>query len=64
LAEELLSPEVKERVAALGTIDIVIGIPSYNNARTIGHVVRAADAGLLQFFPGRRALIVNSTEAP
>ena len=60
MAEELLSPEVKERVAALGTIDIVIGIPSYNNARTIGHVVRAADAGLLQFFPGRRALIVNS----
>lgn len=60
MAEEILSPEVREKVAALGSTDIVIGIPSFNNARTIGHVVRAADAGLLQFFTDRRALIVNS----
>ncbi len=60
MAEEILSPEVRERVTALGTADIVIGIPSFNNARTIGHVVRAADAGLLRYFPNSRALIVNS----
>jgi glucosylglycerate synthase len=60
LAEEILSPEIREKIAELGSTDIVIGIPSYNNARTIGHVVRAADAGLLQFFTDRRALIVNS----
>jgi hypothetical protein len=60
LAEEILAPQVRDQVAALGTAEIVIGIPSYNNARTIGHVVRAAHAGLLKYFPERRALIVNS----
>ena len=37
-----------------------MGIPSYNNARTIGHVVRAAAAGLAKYFPDRRSVIVNS----
>ncbi len=40
--------------------DILIGIPSYNNARTIGHVVRAVMAGLAKYFPGARAVMVNS----
>jgi glycosyltransferase involved in cell wall biosynthesis len=60
LAEEILAPQVREQVAALGTAEVVVGIPSYNNARTIGHVVQAAHAGLLKYFPDRRALIVNS----
>jgi glycosyltransferase involved in cell wall biosynthesis len=41
-------------------VDILIGIPSFNNARTIGHVVRAVDAGLTKYFPGRRSILVNS----
>jgi glycosyltransferase involved in cell wall biosynthesis len=40
--------------------DIVVGIPSYNNARTIAHVVRAAQAGLAKYFPQFSAAIVNS----
>lgn len=40
--------------------DIVIGIPSYNNVRTVAHVVRAAQAGLAKYFPHFAALIVNS----
>lgn len=40
--------------------DIVVGIPSFNNARTIGHVVRAVHAGLAKFFPQSTAVIVNS----
>jgi len=40
--------------------DIVIGIPSYNNVRTVAHVVRAAQAGLAKYFPHFPALIVNS----
>jgi glycosyltransferase involved in cell wall biosynthesis len=43
-----------------GNADIVIGIPSFNNARTIGHVVRAAHAGLAKYFPQFNGLIVNS----
>jgi glycosyltransferase involved in cell wall biosynthesis len=40
--------------------DIVVGIPSFNNARTIGHVVRAVQVGLAKYFPDSKALIVNS----
>jgi glycosyltransferase involved in cell wall biosynthesis len=40
--------------------DILIGIPSYNNARTIGHVVRAVMAGLAKYFPGAKAVLFNS----
>jgi len=40
--------------------EILVGIPSYNNADTIGHVVRAVSAGLAKYFPGRRAVLVNS----
>jgi len=60
VAEEILQDRAREQVTGLGTTDIVVGIPSYNNARTIGHVVRAAHAGLIKYFPTWRAVIVNS----
>ncbi|MBK7927531.1 MAG: glycosyl transferase family 2 [Bryobacterales bacterium] len=47
-------------ISDLKEADIVIGIPSYNNARTIGHVVRAAVAGLQKYFPQYRSIIINS----
>jgi glycosyltransferase involved in cell wall biosynthesis len=43
-----------------GGAEILVGIPSYNNVRTIGHVVRAVEAGLAKYFPGRRSVLVNS----
>jgi hypothetical protein len=55
-----LAPEVESRLQELGDVDVLVGIPSFNNARTIGHVVRAATAGLAKYFPGRKALLVNS----
>jgi glycosyltransferase involved in cell wall biosynthesis len=60
MPEEILSHQVKRQVLAGGSVDIVVGIPSYNNVRTIDLVVRAAHAGLLKYFPERRALVVNS----
>jgi hypothetical protein len=54
-------PEEAERAAAgIRSADIVIGIPSYNNVRTIGHVVRAAQTGLAKYFAQFPAAIVNS----
>ena len=41
-------------------VDIIIGIASYNNAKTIGHVVRAVDAGVAKYFPDKKAVVVNS----
>jgi hypothetical protein len=40
-----LRNEVSEQLDALRNADIIIGILSYNNARTINHVVRAVQAG-------------------
>ncbi len=57
---EVLPPDALERVHRLGQADIVVGIPSYNNARTIGHVLRAAQAGLAKYFPGMRSIVLNS----
>jgi len=39
--------------------DIVVGIPSYNEHETIGHVVTTAGRGLEKYFPDSRCIIVN-----
>jgi glucosylglycerate synthase len=55
-----LPAEIEARLREIGEIDLLVGIPSYNNARTIGHVARAATAGLAKYFPGATSVIVNS----
>lgn len=52
--------EVEKQLRDIGGVDILVGIPSFNNARTIGHVVKAVQAGLAKYFPERKALLVNS----
>jgi len=56
----LLTPAISAELQRLGHADIMVGIPSYKNAATIGHVVRAAQAGLVQYFPDLRPLLVNA----
>ena len=55
-----LTPAIREEIARLGRADIMVGIPSFKNAATIGYVVRAAHAGLVQYFPELRPVLVNS----
>ncbi len=57
---DLLEPRTLERIREIGQAELVVGIPSYDNAATIGHVVRAVQAGLARHFPQRRAVLVNS----
>jgi glucosylglycerate synthase len=38
----------------------MVGIPSFGNAETIGYVVRAAQAGMVQYFPDLKPVLVNS----
>jgi len=52
--------EIQKRIGEIKEADILIGIPSYNNARTIGHVVRAVNAGLAKYFPDKKCVLVNS----
>jgi len=60
VTESVLGPAIEAQIARLGRADIMVGIPSYRNAATIGHVVRAAQAGLVQFFPDLRPVLVNA----
>jgi len=39
--------------------DVVVGIPSYNESKTIGHVVRMVGEGLAKYFPDTKNIIVN-----
>lgn len=55
-----LAPETEALLRTIGSTDILVGIPSYNNAGTVGHVVQAVSAGLAKYFPDRRAVLVNS----
>src|SRR6187455_352075 len=55
-----LPKAIRDEVARLGSADIMVGIPSFKNAATIGYVVRAAQAGLVQYFPDLRPVVVNA----
>ena len=55
-----MDAEIRTAETAAEPVDIIVGIPSYNNARTITHVVRAASAGLAKYFPQYTSVIVNS----
>ena len=55
-----LTPAIGDEIKRLGHADIMVGIPSFKNAATIGYVVRAAQAGLVQYFPDLRPVLVNS----
>ena len=52
--------DIQGRINEIGQADILVGVPSYNNARSIGHVVRAVQAGLAKYFPDRKTVLVNS----
>ena len=56
----VLTPAIREQIERLDRADIMVGIPSFKNAATIGYVVRAAQAGLVQYFPDLKPVLVNS----
>ncbi len=57
---QLLTPEVSEEIKKFKKTDILIGIPSFNNAQTIGHVAQVVCAGLDIYFPDEYCVVVNS----
>ncbi|MBI3665001.1 MAG: glycosyltransferase [Acidobacteria bacterium] len=60
MAETILSEEILKEVETLRNAEIVVGVPSYNNAGTLRHVIQAIEVGLLKYFPQSKAVIVNS----
>lgn len=52
--------EIREKIEEIKEADILVGIPSYNNANTIGHVVKAVQAGFAKYFADKKCVLVNS----
>jgi glucosylglycerate synthase len=61
LAEEgFLPDDFVRQLINVGEIDILVGLPTHNNAKTVGPVVAAIQSGILQWFPRDRAAIINA----
>ncbi len=54
-----LLDDAEEQLRALRSADIVVGIPSYRNARTVGAVARGAGVAVHRFFPDKKLVLVN-----
>jgi glucosylglycerate synthase len=58
--DSILSDDFVRELMNVGDVDIVVGLPTYNDARSVGPVVHAVRTGLLQYFPRERSVIVNA----
>jgi len=52
--------EPLDQAAKIGEADIVVGIPFYNEANTIGAVVKTVRKGLEKFYPNQKCAIVTA----
>lgn len=56
----ILSDDFIRELINVGEVDILVGLPTYNNGETVGQVVQAVRAGLLRYFPRARSVIINA----
>jgi hypothetical protein len=49
-----------KRLKTVGTADLLVGIPAYNNAHTINYVVYQAAKGLEAYFPDLKSVVLIS----
>lgn len=61
MAEEtLLSDDFLRQLINVGEVDILVGLPTHNNSKTVGPIIRAIQTGILKYFPRERAVIINA----
>ena len=58
--ESFLTDDFLRQLMNVGEVDILVGLPTYNNAKTVGSIVHAIQSGILRGFPRERAVIVNA----
>lgn len=58
--ESILSDAFIRELINVGEVDFVVGVPTYNDAATVGQVVQAVRTGLLRYFPRARSVIINA----
>jgi len=58
--DSILTDEFLRQLINVGEVDILVGLPTHNNAKTIAPIVATIQAGLLTYFPRDRAAIINA----
>jgi glucosylglycerate synthase len=56
----VLSDDFIRELINVGEVDVLVGVPTYNNGETVGQVVQSVRAGLLKYFPRARSVIINA----
>ena len=59
MEESVLTDDLVRQLMNVGEVDILVGLPTYNNVKTVVPVTQAIVAGLLKSFPRERAAIIN-----
>lgn len=57
--ESILTDDLIRQLINVGEVDLLVGLPTHNNAETVGGVVQAIQAGILKCFPRERTAILN-----
>ncbi len=55
-----LTDDFLRQLINVGEVDILVGLPTHNNAKTVGSIVHTIRAGILRSFPRERAVIINA----
>jgi glycosyltransferase involved in cell wall biosynthesis len=58
--DAILSDTFLNELTAVGEVDILVGVPTANNAATVTHVLTALQIGLIKYFPRARSVLVNA----
>ena len=60
MAEEtFLNDEFLRQLTAVGEVDLLVGVPTLNDADTIRHVMNAIQIGLVKYFPRQRTVVIS-----
>ena len=59
MEQYLIKEEASKKIQEIKKADLLVGIPTFNSARTIGHVIQTVRAGLAKYFPDSKSVIVN-----
>ena len=55
-----LTDDFLRQLINVGEADILVGLPTHNNAKTVGSVVHTIRSGILRGFPRERVVIINA----
>lgn len=55
-----LTDDFLRQLINVGEVDILVGLPTHNNAKSVGSIVHTVRSGILRSFPRERAVIINA----